>query len=356
MEYIWKYLYQKEQLGAKSSEHPVLLTEAPNNPIQNREKAAEIMFEHLSVPALHVSIQAVLSLYASGRTTGCVLDSGDGVTHAVPVYEGFALNNSIRRVDIAGRNVTEYLKLLLRREGHRFTTSAEFETVRQIKERSCFLVPDVNVAMNAATKAHMSQQSAASNAAAAAAVAASSDSKKGAAAALKASVGKDALKKEKGSGDGVQNGTINLYDPREPRQYVLPDGKHISINTCRFRAPEILFQPHLIGEEVDGIHQTLLTAIQKSDLDLRSDLYSNIVLSGGTTLFEGFGDRLLREVKDQVQGQDVKIRISAPQERIFSTWIGGSILASLDTFRRMWITKADYENEGAKRMYLKNMM
>jgi centractin len=136
----------------------------------------------------------------------------------------------------------------------------------------------------------------------------------------------------------------------------LPDGKHISINTCRFRAPEILFQPHLIGEEVDGIHQTLLTAIQKSDLDLRSDLYSNIVLSGGTTLFEGFGDRLLREVKDQVQGQDVKIRISAPQERIFSTWIGGSILASLDTFRRMWITKADYENEGAKRMYLKNMM
>ena len=99
-----------------------------------------------------------------------------------------------------------------------------------------------------------------------------------------------------------------------------------------------------------------IRAIEKSDLDLRSDLYSNIVLSGGTTLFEGFGDRLLREVKDLVQGQDVKIRISAPQERIFSTWVGGSILASLDTFRRMWITRQDYENEGAKRMYLKNMM
>ena len=107
----------------------MLLTEAPNNPTRNREKAAEIMFEHLSVPALHVSIQAVLSLYASGRTTGCVLDSGDGVTHAVPVYEGFALNNSIRRVDIAGRNVTEYLKLLLRREGHRFTARCKYSGI-----------------------------------------------------------------------------------------------------------------------------------------------------------------------------------------------------------------------------------
>jgi len=282
------------------------------------------------------------------------------VTHAVPVYEGFALNNSIRRVDIAGRNVTDYLKLLLRREGHRFTTSAEFETVRTIKERACFVAEDMNSAMSAATKAHMNQQSAANNAAAAA-VAAASDSKKGAAGALKAAAsGKDKSDKKGATTDkagaGDANSAINLYDPREPRQYVLPDGKHITLNTCRFRAPEILFNPHLIGEEVDGIHQTLMYAIQKSDLDLRSQLYKNIVLSGGTTLFEGFGTRLLSEVKDLVQGQDVQIRISAPQERIFSTWIGGSILASLDTFRRMWITKADYENEGAKRMYLKNMM
>ena len=148
MEHIWKYLYTKEQLGAKSSDHPVLLTEAPNNPFKNREKAAEIMFEHLSVPALFVSIQAVLALYASGRTTGCVLDSGDGVTHAVPVYEGYALDRSIQRVDIAGRDVTRYLKLWLRKEGHVFSTTAEFETIRTIKERCCFLAPDMNVAID----------------------------------------------------------------------------------------------------------------------------------------------------------------------------------------------------------------
>ena len=102
------------------------------------------------------------------------------------------------------------------------------------------MVPDLNQAMNAATKAHMSAQSAASNAAAAAAVAAAVDSKKGAAAALKASVGgKDKKSIEKASGDSAQNSALNMYDPREPRQYVLPDGKHITINTCRFRAPEI---------------------------------------------------------------------------------------------------------------------
>jgi len=355
MELIWKYLYTKEQLNAKSGDHPVLLTEAPNNPIQNREKAAEIMFEHLSVPALFVSIQAVLSLYASGRTTGCVLDCGDGVTHAVPVYEGFALNNSIRRVDIAGREVTRYLQLLLRREGHRFTTTAEFETVRTIKEKAGFVVPDMRVALNQAAKAHMAQASEKSKSSTAA----------NAKAAASASSSKDKLKDKiapaSGSGDSASgskssSSAINLYDPREPREYVLPDGKHINISTCRFKAPEVLFRPDLIGSEEDGIHQTLVTAIQKSDLDLRSQLYSNIVLSGGTTLFEGFGDRLMREIKDQVQGQDIKVRISAPAERMYSTWYGGSVLASLDTFRRMWITKQEYENEGAKRMYLKKMM
>merc|ERR1711990_1039369 len=165
MEKIWHHTFYNE-LRVAPEAHPVLLTEAPMNPKANRERMTQIMFETFNVPAMYVNIQAVLSLYASGRTTGCVLDSGDGVTHAVPVFEGFALNNSIRRVDIAGRDVTNYLKLLLRREGHRFTTSAEFETVRTIKERACFVAEDMNSAMSAATKAHMNQQSAANNAAA----------------------------------------------------------------------------------------------------------------------------------------------------------------------------------------------
>jgi len=120
----------------------VLLTEPPLNPRTNRDTAAQILFETFNVPALYTSIQAVLSLYASGRTTGVVLDAGDGVSHAVPVYEGFAIPSSIRRIDVAGRDVTEHLQTLLRKSGYIFHTSAEKEEVRAIKEKTSYVALD----------------------------------------------------------------------------------------------------------------------------------------------------------------------------------------------------------------------
>src|SRR6478609_9083902 len=141
MEKIWHHTFYNE-LRVAPSDHPVLLTEAPLNPKANREKMTQIMFETFSVPAMHTSIQAVLSLYASGRTTGIVLDSGDGVSHAVPVYEGFAMPSSIQRIDVAGRDVTEYLQTLLRKSGYVFHTSAEKEVVRLIKENVSYIAHD----------------------------------------------------------------------------------------------------------------------------------------------------------------------------------------------------------------------
>lgn len=141
MEKIWHYVYENE-LKTQPEDHPVLLTEPPLNPRRNRDIAAQIMFETFNVPALHLSIQAVLSLYASGRTTGVVLDSGDGVSHAVPVFEGFAIPNSIRRIDVAGRDVTEQLQTLLRKNGIIMHTSAEKEVVRLIKEKVCYVSLD----------------------------------------------------------------------------------------------------------------------------------------------------------------------------------------------------------------------
>jgi len=101
-----------------------------------------------------------------------------------------------------------------------------------------------------------------------------------------------------------------------------------------------------------GLHECLVFAIQKSDMDLRKVLFQNIVLSGGSTLFKGFGDRLLSEVK-KLAPKDIKIRISAPQERLYSTWIGGSILASLDTFKKMWVSKREYDEEGHRAIHRK---
>uniref|UniRef100_A0A8D1USE1 Actin related protein 1A n=1 Tax=Sus scrofa TaxID=9823 RepID=A0A8D1USE1_PIG len=225
MERIWQYVYSKDQLQTFSEEHPVLLTEAPLNPRKNRERAAEVFFETFNVPALFISMQAVLSLYATGRTTGVVLDSGDGVTHAVPIYEGFAMPHSIMRIDIAGRDVSRFLRLYLRKEGYDFHSSSEFEIVKAIKERACYL-----------------------------------------------------------SINPQKDETLET----EKAQYYLPDGSTIEIGPSRFRAPELLFRPDLIGEESEGIHEVLVFAIQKSDMDLRRTLFSNIVLSGGSTLFKGW--------------------------------------------------------------------
>lgn len=284
MERVWQYIYSSDQLRSEPSEHPVLLTEAPLNPQANREKAAEIFFETFNAPALYIQIQAVLSLYSSGRTTGVVLDSGDGVTHVVPIFEGFAIEHGIQRMDVAGRDVTRYLKLLLRKEGHVFSKSSEFEIVREIKEQRCKL------------------QSA-----------------------------------------PLKEDTAN--DPAGKVLHTLPDGSKIEVGAAHYRAPELLFRPDLIGEEYDGAAQCVANAIFKCDVDLRKTLYQNIVLSGGSTMLQGFGDRLLNEMK-RLAPKDVKVRILAPQERIFSTWIGGSILASLDTFRKIWVTKQQFDSQG----------
>lgn len=290
MELIWKSIYSKEHLQTFPEEHPVLITESPVNPRKNRERTAEIMFESFNVPALFVSMQAVLALYASGRTTGVVLDSGDGITQAVPIYEGFALPLSIVRTDVAGRDITKFLKFLIRKEGLILNTTAEFEVVKKLKEQACYILSNPSRALEGAD---------------------------------------------------------------ENVQYTLPDGHGISIgHSTRIKAPEILFRPDLIGSESEGIHEVLMNSIAKSDLELRKIFLENIVLSGGSTLFRGFGDRLLSEVK-KATPKTSRVRILSPSKRLYSTWIGGSILANLGSFKRMWVTKREYEEEGFRAIHKK---
>jgi len=291
MEKIWHHTFYNE-LRVAPDEHAVLLTEAPLNPKENREKMATIMFETFNVPKIYVAIQAVLSLYSAGRTTGIVVDSGDGVTHTVPVYEGFALPHAISRLDVAGRDLTGYMQKILTEGGHAFSTSAEFEIVRDIKEQLAFVAMDFEAALEAA----------------------------------KANKDEDGETLEK--------------------TYTLPDGNIITVGNQRFRCPEALFKPSLLGMEQGGVAELSHVSIEKCDIDIRSDLRANIIISGGSTMFKNLEKRLDQDITRLVPAGE-KVEIFAGPERKYAVWLGGSILAGLSTFEDMWVTKAQYDESGA---------
>ncbi|RHY48317.1 hypothetical protein DYB30_011487 [Aphanomyces astaci] len=299
MEKLWDYTFH-ERLQVNPKEMRILLTEPPLNPKANREKLVEMMFEKYGFEGTHISIQAMLTLYAQGLRTGVVIDSGDGVSHVVPVYEGFVPQHLIRRLDVAGRHITQYLIKLLLLRGYAFNRTADFETVRQIKERHCYTALDPVVERRLALETTVLEET-----------------------------------------------------------YELPDGRVIKLGRERFEAAEALFQPHLIGVEGPGLSDMLFEMCQKADIDLRTEFYKNIVLSGGSSMYPGLPSRLEKDIKDRYCAEVLKgdkarlskfrLRINDPPRRKHLVFLGGSVLANfMKDVDEFWISKKEYDEQGVR--------
>lgn len=296
---VWNYTFD-EKLRIDPRGRKILLTEPPMNPKRNREEMCRIMFEEYGFDGVYVAIQAVLTLYAQGLQTGVVVDSGDGVTHIVPVYEGFAMPHLTRRLDVAGRDVTRHLIKLLLTRGYAFNRTSDFETVRQIKEKLCYVSYDLDLDKRLADE------------------------------------------------------TTALVE-----SYTLPDGRVIRVGPERFQAPECLFQPHLIGLEQPGMAELLFQTIQSAAVDVRPELYKHIVLSGGSSMYPGLPSRLEKEMKqlylsrvlqgDGARLSNFKLRIEDPPRRKHMVFLGGAVLSDIMKNRdSFWISRAEWYEQGAR--------
>nr|WOD57890.1 Arp2D2 [Drosophila bocki] len=298
--HVWDYTFGPKKMDIDPTNTKILLTEPPMNPTKNREKMIEVMFEKYGFDSAYIAIQAVLTLYAQGLVSGVVIDSGDGVTHICPVYQEYSLPHLTRRLDIAGRDITHYLTKLLLRRGYAFNHTADFETVRILKEKLCYIGYDIEMENRLALE------------------------------------------------------TTVLV-----KSYTLPDGRVITIGGERFEAPEALFQPHLINVEGPGIAELVFNIIQSADIDIRSELYRHIVLSGGSTMYPGLPSRMEREIKqlylervlknDSEKLAKFKIRIEDPPRRKDMVFIGGAVLAEVAKNRDgFWVSKQEYQEQGLK--------
>lgn len=291
MERLWYHTFYNELLVVPE-EHSVVLTEKPMCPKMNREKMIQLMFETFQVRGFYSGVQAVLALFSLGRTTGVVWDAGEGVSFTVPIYEGYGLPHAIMRSGISGGDLTALLKKMLVENGFD-ENNLKIPEVRAMKEQIC------NVALDFQAEMQKSENSKSSRI-----------------------------------------------------KHQLPDGVCVDYGTEAIRCPEALFSPSIAGSTSDGIHQLIYSALERCDADVRKELYSSIMLSGGTSMFHGLAERMEKEIIAMASPL-MKVCVVATPERKNAVWLGGSVFGSLDAFPQMMIDKSEYTEEGIQIVHRK---
>lgn len=316
MEYFWEHCIFK-YLRSEPEDHYFLLTEPPMNAPENREFTAEIMFETFNVPGLYIAVQAVLALAASWTSksvkertlTGTVIDSGDGVTHVIPVAEGYVIGSSIKHIPLAGRDITSFVQQLLRERNEPVPSAESLEVAKRIKEQFSYVCPDI---------------------------------------------AKEFLKYDTEPEKWFKNFTKKDEITKKPYT--------IDVGYERFLGPEIFFNPEIFSSDfLTPLPKVVDDTIQTCPIDVRRGLYKNIVLSGGSTMFKDFGKRLARDIKKSVdfrikrteelsQGRikptPLEVNVISHHMQRYAVWFGGSMLASTPEFYNVCHTKAQYDEIG----------
>ncbi|XP_010539996.1 PREDICTED: actin-related protein 4 [Tarenaya hassleriana] len=325
---IWEHAF-KDCLLIDPKEHPMLLAEPSSNTQQQREKAAELMFEEYKIPALFTAKNAVLTSFASGRATSLVVDCGGGSTTIAPVHDGYVLQKAVISSPIGGEFLTDCLLKSLESKGTKIRPRYSFKR-KEIRPGE-FQVVDVDLPDTTETYRLFCQRMIVSD--------------------IKESVCRVP--------DTPYDDTS--YSNIPMTSYELPDGQTLEIGADRFKIPDVMFNPFLVqtipGMEnytgmlpsIRGLPHMVIESINKCDVDIRRELYSSILLAGGTASMQQLKERLEKDLlEESPQSARVKVLASGnTTERRFSVWIGGSILASLGSFQQMWFSKSEYEEHGA---------
>ncbi|NXJ66292.1 ACL7A protein, partial [Rostratula benghalensis] len=285
---ILEYIFRTE-MKIQPEDHAVLASVPPLCTIADKERYAEMMFEGLHVPAIHVAYQPRLSMYSYGKTSALMVESGHGASHVVPIYEGYVLRSVTRKVNYAGLDITRFLMKLLNESGNVFTEH-QLNIVQDLKEKCCY---------------------------------------------------------------ASLNPRQDLRLPIQKQQmvYELPDRHHFTVGQERFLCAEALFKPILLGSQQPGLLELTLACLEKCNADIKKKISRNILLCGGTTMMEGFPDRFQMELAKRYPADNL-ITAAAPQRRS-SVWIGGSILASLQSFQELWVHSSEYEEHGPSCIFSK---
>ncbi|KAJ2357897.1 NuA4 histone acetyltransferase subunit [Coemansia erecta] len=325
-EKIWEYAF-KTRLRVRAEDHPILVSEAAWNTSEQREKLVELAFERFQSPAFYVCKAPVMAAFGTGKHTALVLDVGGETMSASAVYEGYCLTKSVSQQQLGGELLSQQILDRLK-EDYTYEPTPVFD-IRDKAAVEILKPPSLTRFNRPATASYLAEMRT-----------------------------RTVLEFKEAVCEVLERPFTPDFARSKPlKPFEFPDGFNMSLGALRFSVPEILFNPNqylnkrparLEGAQLLGAHELAMKSVMASDVDLRPHLLSNVVLAGGSTLFPGFVDRLSLSLQELCQGSRIKLHSpSSDMERKVTTWLGGSILASLGTFHQLWISRAEYDEHGA---------